>query len=117
MTLQEKFPYLFVTYALDEGGRPESAPTKDDPNALKVLAPRTPSAVEVVTATLSQFGYPVGASVAATIVADLDAYYKLTTPQAGPAPAPPTPPPPATPTAAPPAPAAPATVPPTGATP
>jgi hypothetical protein len=54
MTLKQRFPYLFETYALDAGGRPLNDPSapKDNPNQLKVIGPRVPTLAEVLEASV-----------------------------------------------------------------
>lgn len=102
MSIETRFPYLFEVYAKDAGGRPQNMPNPpaNDPNALEVIGHKTPTPAQLVLATLSQFGYPVGMSVAVQIVSDLDELAALTAAVATPTPAaaPPTTPPPTTPT-------------------
>jgi hypothetical protein len=76
-TIKDRFPHLFNTYALDEGGRPKNAPTVADPSALAVAGPRVATAAEVLRVSLGTFGILVTPGQAAQVAADLAEFNKL----------------------------------------
>jgi hypothetical protein len=79
-SIKDRFPHLFNTYALDEGGRPKNAPTKDNPSALAVAGPRVATAAELIRVSLGTFGILVTPGQAAQVASDLAEFSKLPAP-------------------------------------